>query len=165
MTKYSRSTLRRIDEAHQKLERRGLARSIGTQESEYLAAPHFKVEMVERSRFFLLEKAHFVVFSEVDYLNHYIGNLFRRRSHLVLLSRHFPAARRNVARISGSAIRSACPRKGSACFSGAVNLYSRGTSGSRTIRSGLMTYSIAVTKGVPSREFSLNRACPRMLIS
>src|SRR2546426_4664720 len=105
MTEYSRSTLRRIDESHQKLERRGLARSIGTEESEYLAAPHFEVEMVERSRFLLFEKAHFVIFREVDYLNHYVENV-RRRSHLVLLSRHFPAARRNVARISGSAIRS-----------------------------------------------------------
>src|SRR6266699_631910 len=90
MTEYSRSTLRRIDEPHQKLERRGLARSVGTEKSEYLAAPHFEVEMVERSRFLLFEKAHFVIFGEVDYLNHYVGNVFRRRSHLFFSRGIFP---------------------------------------------------------------------------
>src|ERR1700730_10658447 len=126
MTKNSRGAFRRIDEPHQQLERRGLARAVGAEESEYFTATHFEVQVVERSDSLLLEKTDFIVFSELDDFNHCFAGVFACYTHFVVLSRHFPATRKKVSRISGSGIRSACSRRAVTCSSGAVNLTSWG---------------------------------------
>src|SRR5712692_2901224 len=126
MTEYSRGPFRRIDEAHQQLQRCSLARAVRAEESEYFAATHFEVQVVERSHSFLFEKTDIVVFCKFGDFNYYFAGVFGSPSHFVVLSRHFPAARKKASRISGSGIRSACSRRAVTCSAGAVNLTSRG---------------------------------------
>src|SRR5438309_8918474 len=126
MIKDSRGAFRRIDEPHKQLERCSLARAVGAEKSEYFTTTHFEVQVVERSHSFLFEKTDFIVFSELDDFNYCFAGVFASDSHFVVLSRHFPAARKKVSRISGSGIRSACSRRAVTCSSEAVKLTSWG---------------------------------------
>src|SRR6185295_14868461 len=166
VTKYSSRAGCWIDQLHKQLEGGGFSRSVRPEESEDLAALYFEAEIIKRSHTLLFEESNLVVLGEVVDLDDDVCVwVLRSRAHLAVLSRHFPAARRNVSRIIGSGIWSACSRRGWACFSGALNFTSWGTSGSRAMRSGLTTYSIVVTSGAPSTELSLNSAWPRKLLS
>src|SRR4029079_14530842 len=103
---------------------------VGSEEAEYLAATHFQVQVIKCSRFSLLEKANLIVLCQLDDFDYYFRWVTGASAHFVVLSRHFPAARRNVSRISGSDIRSACFRRGKDCSSGAVNVTSWAGAGS-----------------------------------
>src|SRR4051812_25130383 len=113
--------------------------------------------MIEGADFLFLHEPDFVIFGEVvnfdySFFDYSFSAFFFGRGHFALLSRHFPAARRKVARISGSGIFSASALSGRACLSGATNSISLGGRVSLTINSGLTTNSISVTVGAPSSE-------------
>src|SRR5215216_3168578 len=119
--------------------------------------------MVERAHLSLFEMPYFVIFRKVIEFDYCFATCFFSSGHFALLSRHFPAARKNASRISGSGMRSASLRSGIACLSGAMKVISWGAIWSCGIRLGLITYSIVVTVGAPSRELTLNKACPLIL--